>query len=167
MRTAEVAFAMGTAPSRGDVSVDTMIFYAGNLAAVSTYVILMALIMRPKGFMGNGAMPTPVVALGVLFLASCIMLHLELAYSGFTGERIVEYGVVDIHFLVLAVLKPILLTMWIFVAARGRRGREDELVIEGFERRAQDAITTIESHAEERATQAEQAAGKRDAEKGR
>ena len=93
--------------------------FAGNVFAVMVYFVLIALILRPGGFLGRASLPPSVAALACSFLFVCATSSLNMATHAYLGFPLIySNGQVDLIYLVTEGLKPLILIIWIFVAAR-------------------------------------------------
>ena len=63
------------------ISMLTWLFYAGNVLLIAAYLVVCALLLRPRGFSGRGQLNPTVTTVTVLFFVTCALLHAELAYD--------------------------------------------------------------------------------------
>jgi hypothetical protein len=111
------------------ITLSAWFFYAGNVFVIAGYIIVGIMLARPQGLTGNadGLSRSALVCLE-FYLASCTVLHVELAIRSFQDKPLVENfdGNVDPRITLIIMFKVALWFAFFLVAAKlpRRRARE-------------------------------------------
>ena len=111
------------------ISFTAWIFYVANLLVIVGYMIVGILLVRPSGLFGNGPrLSRPALVCLEFYLASCLVLHIELAIRAYQDKALVENadGSIDPRFITIIVVKVLLWFAFFAVAAQASKPRERE-----------------------------------------
>lgn len=104
----------------GVLTLTAWLFYAGNVLLIAAYLVIAALLLRPRGFTGRGQLSPTLTTITVLFFVSCALLHTELAVHAYQRVPLVvrDDGGVDLPFTVLVLVQLFLVIMFSLLTSR-------------------------------------------------
>lgn len=112
----------------GAPSLAILAFYTINLIIVFGYLAAAALMLRPRGFIGQGRQPWVAVISACVFFICCALIHLDIAYHAYAAKPFFIWTrpmPIDWHFFITICVK--LVALWTFILTSAASPRSEPL----------------------------------------